>query len=447
MQKEHLDNLGLKPRMLKAFVASLMASLFVSGCGGTNADTASSFEDAEKVTLDFWSWGGQFEKDFTKIVIQEFEKTHPLIKVKYMADQGTDKLMTLIAGGTPPDAAILDRFMVGSWAAKGELESLQSYLDADGEIRADDYYPSAWQEANYKGQLYAMPFGTDARALYYNKTLMKESGLDPEKPPTTIKELDVMAEQIFKKSGGAYEQVGFIPWMGQSYLYTQSFNFGGEWTQGDELTPNHPQIVKALEWMAGYAKKYDMAKINAFNDRMSKTGINPFWTGKVGFMVDGNWIMNDLNSNAKVKPTFEWGVAPMPSEEGYPQTSWSGGWSFAIPKGARHPKEAWELLSFIAGYQGALLWGNRPDARNDISAMPRVNEELNIADHAKLKPFLELLQHAHFRPVTPAGQKLWDETFRIQGLALEGKGEPKKLLDEVKKNVDNELRKLQAATQ
>ena len=31
-----------------------------------------------------------------------------------------------------------------------------------------------------------------------------------------------------------------------------------------------------------------------------------------------------------------------------------------------------------------------------------------------------------------------------QDLALNGKGEPKKLLDEAKKNVDNELKKLQA---
>ena len=49
---------------------------------------------------------------------------------------------------------------------------------------------------------------------------------------------------------------------------------------------------------------------------MGQTGMNPFWTGKVGFVFDGNWILNDLD---KYKPTFEWGVAPMPSAEGYPK--------------------------------------------------------------------------------------------------------------------------------
>lgn len=482
-----------RPEMIKILAAVVSLSVVLAGCGGSNgggesdtgnagsnadADAGAKANDAagtgnaagagneaaagdknadaaggdaaagsgEKITLTLWGWSGKFQTDFTKIVIGEFEKEHPNIKVKYMPDQGgNDKLTTLIAGGTPPDVAILDRFLAGAWAAKGSLESLTPYLEMDSEISGNDYYPAVWAEGNYNNEAYAMPFGTDNRGLYYNKTLMKEAGLDPNKPPTTIDELDSMAEKIFKKStSGGYEQVGFIPWMGQSYLYTQSWNFGGEWTKDGELTPNDPQIVKTLEWMTGYAKKYDMAKINKFNDVMGKTGINPFWTGKVGFMVDGNWILNDLKSNAKVKPTFEWSVAPMPSEEGYPQTTWAGGWSFAMPKGGKHPQEAWELLKFITGYKGTLLWAKRADAGNDITAMPKVNEEIKIADNPQLKVFLDMMPNAHFRPVTPAGQKMWDETFRVQDLALNGKGEPKKLLDEVKKNVDSELKKLQA---
>ncbi|UVI29465.1 ABC transporter substrate-binding protein [Paenibacillus spongiae] len=467
--------LHLRKGMLKYLVAALSVCLVLTGCGGTNGsnggtngsnepantnqgaanktnDTSEKSTDTdkssgEKVTIELWGWGGTFQTKYAEIVLKEFEKEHPNIKVKYTVDQGgTDKLTTLIAGGTPPDVAILDRFMVGQWAAKGSLENLQQFVDIDDEVSADDYYPGVWAEANYKDQLYALPMSTDNRAIYYNKTLMKEAGLDPEKPPVTITELDSMAEKIFKKTanGSGYEQVGFIPWMNQTYLYTQSWNFGGEWTKGDELTPNDPQIVKALEWMVGYAKKYDMAKINKFNDVMGKTGINPFWTGKVGFVVDGNWILNDLTSNAKVKPTFEWGVAPMPSADGYPQTTWAGGHSWVMPKGAKHPKEAWELLKFIGGYKGTLLWAKRADAGNDISAMPAVNDEMKISENPNLKVFVDLMPVAHYRPVTPVGQFLWDETFRVQGLALNGKGEPKKLLDEVKKNVDNELKKLES---
>jgi multiple sugar transport system substrate-binding protein len=272
--------------------------------------------------------------------------------------------------------------------------------------------------------------------------VFKRAGLDPEKPPTTMSELDAAAEKMFKKANnGQYEKVGLIPWMNQGFFYTQGWNWGGEWEKGGELTPNDPQIVKALEWMTSYAKKYDVAKINKFFDAMGQTGMNPFWTGKVGFVFDGNWILNDL-PNLKVKPNFEWGVAPMPSADGYPQTTWAGGWSWGMPKGAKHPKEAWEFLKYIGGYEGTLLWAKRPKAGNDITAMPKVNEELKLGDNPQLKVFLDLMPEAKNRPVTPVGQLLWDETFRVFDLAINGKGEPKKLLDEVKKNVDNALKKL-----
>ncbi|MFC4807735.1 ABC transporter substrate-binding protein [Paenibacillus sp. GCM10023250] len=402
------------------------------------ADTGSSSD--KEVTVNFWvNWGGDFKKDYQKYVIDEFEKKYPNIKVKMTYVEGTDKLLTSIAGGNPPDVAQLDRFIVGSWAAKGSLEDLTPLAERDS-ISKDDYYPAVWAEANYDNKTYALPWGTDDRALYYNKTLLKQAGLDPEKPPTTMEELDMMADKIFKKGGnGKYDTVGFIPWMNQGSIYAYSWAMNGKFEDGGQLTPNDPQNVKALQWMADYAKKYNIATLSSFSNAMGQTGLNPFWTGKVGFIVDGNWILNDL---AKTKPTFEWGVTPIPGPEGTEPTTWSGGFSYIMPKGAKQKEAAWTLLKFIAGYDGTLLWAKRPNAGNDITAMPKVNAELKMEENPNLKVFLDLMPNAHFRPVSPVGQKLWDEMFRVQDLAINGKGEPQALLDEVKKNVDSELAKI-----
>ncbi|WP_274653597.1 ABC transporter substrate-binding protein [Paenibacillus humicola] len=427
----------------------LTAAVALSGCGsggnsaegGTSDSGGSSGKSGEQTTtVDFWvNWGGDFKNDYQKYVIDEFEKTHPNIKVKMTYVEGTDKLLTSIAGGNPPDVAQLDRFMVGSWAAKGSLEDLSPLIDRDG-INKDDYYPGVWAEATYNNKVYALPWGTDARALYYNKTLMQKAGLDPNKPPKTMDELDAMSAKMFKKAGGGkYDEIGFIPWMNQGFIYTYGWAFGGKFEENGQLTPNNPENVKALEWMVSYAKKYNIATLSSFSNAMGQTGINPFWTGKVGFIVDGNWILNDL---AKMKPNFEWGVTPIPSPAGLPSTTWSGGFSYAIPKGAKHKEAAWELMKFIAGHDGTLLWAKRPDGTNDITAMPKVNEELKMDQNPNLKVFLDLMPTAKFRPVTPVGQKLWDELARVQDLAINGKGQPQALLDEVKKNVDNELAKV-----
>lgn len=431
----------------------LVCSLIAAGCSGGSqqttgeeADNGDSGSSDSKVTIDFWfPWGGDFQKEFKKQVVDEFEKKYPNIKVKMTFvettgnTQASDKLLTAIAGGNPPDVALFDRFLIGSWAAKGSLTDLTGYVETSG-IASSDYYDGLWAEAVYQDKVYALPWGTDNRGMFYNKTLMKEAGLDPETPPASIEELDAMAAKIFKKgSGGKYDQIGFIPWMNQGFLYTQGWNWGGQWEKNGELTPNDPQIVKALDWMAWYAKTYDIETLTSFSNAMGQTGMNPFWSGKVGFVYDGNWILNDLS---KYKPKFEWGVAPMPAPGGAEPVTWAGGWSYVIPKGAQHEKEAWEFIKFVAHKEGTLLWAKRPTAGNDITAMPGVNEELKLGDNANLKVFLDLMPKAYTRPVTPVGAFLWNETFRVQDLAINGKGNAQELLDEVKKNVDAELAKM-----
>jgi len=456
-QQENGTRKRARKPLTTALLLLLAALLAVAGCsGGQPAATTSEGGgdsggsgggSSETVTIDFWfPWAGDFQKDFKKYVVDEFEKKHPNIKVKMTfvettgQTQASDKLLTAIAGGNPPDVALFDRFLIGSWADKGSLEDLTALVDMAG-IQPSDYYEGLWKEVVYKDKVYGLPWNTDTRALYYNKDLMRAAGLDPEKPPTTMQELDQMAEAIFKKDGnGKYDTVGFIPWMNQGFFYTQAWNWGGKWEdENGNLTPNDPQNVKALEWMAGYAKKYDIANLTSFSDAMGQTGMNPFWTGKVGFVMDGNWILNDL---AKYEIPFEWGVTHMPPGDGHEPATWAGGWSYVIPKGAKNIEAAFEFVKFVAHKEGTLLWSKRENAGYDITAMPAVNEELKLDEVPNLNIFIEAMPKAYTRPVTPVGSFLWNETFRVQDLAIHGKGDPQQLLDEVKQNVDKELAKL-----
>ena len=274
-------------------------------------------QSSAPVTISFWfPWGGGFQREFHDTVVKPFEEANPDIKVQMTFvensdnSQASDKLLTAIAGGRAPDVAMVDRFLVGEWAAMDALEDLSSYTVRDD--MAEIYYPSVWSEAQYEGRTYALPWNTDSRAMFYNKSMMEEAGLDPNKPPATIAELDTMAEKMFKKSSNnSYDQVGIIPWMAQGFLYTYGWNFGGQWERDGELTPNDPSIIKALGWMQGYAKKYDTKKLVSFMDTLRQTGKNPFMSGKVGFIFEGNWLLNDIDT-----ANFEWGLAPMPTEKG-----------------------------------------------------------------------------------------------------------------------------------
>ena len=85
----------------------------------------------------------------------------------------TTKLMTAVRGGIGPDVYMLDRFIVAQRAAEGVLQDLSEFMA--GEDFSEVYIPFAWAEANFHGSPYALPFDTDARALFYNKGMLAGS--------------------------------------------------------------------------------------------------------------------------------------------------------------------------------------------------------------------------------------------------------------------------------
>ena len=142
-------------------------------------------------TIEYWSNFGNDDPELTKTLLPAFEAANPGIKVKHTSvqtvatTQSSDRLVSAIKAGSPPDASFFDRFIVTSWAAQGRLTDLTSRAKDDNLAKAQ-FLPEAWAEATYAGKLYATPFGTDFRMLYYNTDHLKSVGLDPTRPPTTI---------------------------------------------------------------------------------------------------------------------------------------------------------------------------------------------------------------------------------------------------------------------
>ena len=88
-------------------------------------------------------------------------------------------------------------------------------------LPSNDFYKATWEEASYQGHVYALPYGTDCRALFYNRSLFREVGLDPDKPPKTWKDLETYTKKLNKFENGKPVRRGFIP------------NFGNCWFKGN----------------------------------------------------------------------------------------------------------------------------------------------------------------------------------------------------------------------
>ncbi|MCR2822912.1 ABC transporter substrate-binding protein [Lederbergia panacisoli] len=423
-------------------ISILSLSLFLAGCSSKDkASGGNKGGEGGKTEVTFWHGSTGIGLEALENMVKSFEESHPDIKIKMVyteANEGADqKLLTSVTGGNPPDVAAFDRFKVGSWAAQGALTDLTDMAAADG-ISQDRYYQYAWDEASYQDKLYAIPYSTDSRLLYYNKDHFKEVGLDPENPPKTIDELEAAAEKLTIKEGNRFKRIGFIPWYGQGWLYSWGWSFGGEFFNEStgEVTANDPKVVEALQWMVDFGNKYNVEDISGFESSAGSDALDPFISGQLSMKIDGNWTVTGIN---KFKPDLNYGVTPIPTPTGTDFTTWSGGHCFIIPKGAKNTEAAWEFLKYFGGPEGAKAYYSKLEG--DFSVQPAVNEELGRSEHPILKEFVDILPNSHHRPVIPEGQLLWNELASATENATRGNGTAQENLDKATEAVNKALKK------
>jgi multiple sugar transport system substrate-binding protein len=367
-----------------------------------------------------------------------------LVQIPPGEETDVTKLMTAVRSGTGPDIYFLDRFTVAQRAADGVLEDL-SALGGDEVIK--NYIPFAQSEATFNGKVYALPFDTDARALYYNKGMIQSVGadpaeLDPANGPVTWDKVAEIANQLNVQDGsGNYTQMGFIPWINQGWHYTYGFSWGGnffDWA-ACSVTPDDQPIVDAFTWVQDYCVALDAAKMNAFGGPADLPGFDPaqhpFHLGQLAMQITGDWEIKQMEQYA---PSIDYGITyiAVPNAGDTPST-WAGGWSLTIPMGAKNTEGAWTAIQWMAGENGGRIYTQQS------AHLPTWASLLNEGDlfDERHKFFAEMLPSAKSRPPIPVGAKYWDElTVAWQKNNL-GDGEPADLLGNVKDRVQGDLQR------
>ena len=252
--------------------------------------------------------------------VAEFEKRNPGVKVEMLSmgagSLNPQKLLTAIVGEAPPDIVYQDRFTIADWASRDTLTPLDELIERDKNlpngVRSEDYYPAAWNEAIYKGNVYGIPTDIDDRVMFYNKKLFREAGLDPDRPPRTWSELQEYSDKLTKKNKTGYDQIGFIPNYGNSWFYLYSWQMGGKFMSEDltKCTMDNPRSQEALQWMIDFYKRYEgIESLNTFLSGFSGIEFDPFMTGKIAMRIDCTSLVNLI---ARYHPNLDFGVCPAP---------------------------------------------------------------------------------------------------------------------------------------
>lgn len=360
-------------------------------------------------TIDFWHfWGSALRRNAIRKIIAMCEQKLPNIKVnethKPFGDIWTANIASVSAGSGMPDVIVEDRPKLPDRAINGITQPITNLANRDG-VDASQFWPFTWQETMYDGQSYGVPFETDVRVLYYNKTAFKEVGLDPEKPPRTWAELAAYADKLDKKNAaGEYERIAFFPLM-NSAPYVWGYTNGTNWlTSEGRPQLNTPQAAETLEWVKMWIDRYGgWQAIEKFRSNFQGAPNDAFMTGRLAMFVDINGYSSQLRLFDPQVPTadgktqdLEWGVTHLPYnvENG----SWSGGFALSIPRGAKNPDAGWEFIKCATSREAQASWAR------DTQSMPA--NRIAASDPALLvnpnwKLFVDAMGYSQGTPFMP----------------------------------------------
>jgi multiple sugar transport system substrate-binding protein len=344
-------------------------------------------------TLKVWiTWGdnpAQLQELFNR-----YGQAHG-VTVEVNAPVADDKVIAGLSGSEPPDVLITGGpGNVGSWAREKLVSPLNDLITA-AKIDLTDMFPAPLGQCKYKDTYYCLPWGTDTYALFWNKDLFEEAGLDPETPPKTLEEMVEFADKLTKvEADGTVTQVGFIPDFSWSHINLYTRMFGGYWysDDGTQLQLTSQPVIDALMWQQQFYTKYGVDQVLKFTSALGgyMSPDQGFYAGKIAMMVDGEW-QTGPNFIQQFKPELFYGVAPFPYPKDHPEranTSVLEGTVAMIPSGSPNQEAAADLLAWMMSSQ---TLADEMVANFNLPTTKASAEDSRFHESPKFEVFLNLM--------------------------------------------------------
>lgn len=338
------------------------------------------------------------------------------------------KLTTDISAGANADLSIIGTRWLVDFVEEDIAAPLDAYMDDEFRGRFIDVFLSP---SVMDGQTFGLPIAASARAMYYNRDLLEQAGLDG--PPDTWEELVEAARAI---SALGDDIAGFG--MQGAAIETDVYFYYAFWAHGGELVTEDG--TSGLDSPAGiaaatlYKSMIDEGLTQPGMTAFTREDVqNLFKQGRVGMMITAPFLATQI---ANEVPELNYGVAAIPAGPDGLRGTYGVTDSIIMFENSQAKDTAWAFLDFIFTTEWRARFtegeGFLP-VNQEVAAMPA------FADNEVLAAFADLLPEARFAPVI-AG---WEEIAERTSVALQriylGEGEIEATLSEAAADINRIL--------
>jgi multiple sugar transport system substrate-binding protein len=332
--------------------AFALIGLLVVGMATTGCFSRATGCPKGKTCLRYMAWGNPQQFEVERQIVKRFNEQNPDLHVTVFSVPGTSyaqKQIMMLGSRTAPDVMRVDHYFFPNLAAKGHFTDLTPYAKADPSFDPDVYFPTALEECYVEGKLMALNVLFGGIAMYYNKTMFREAGLED---PWELHQQGLWTWARFRQSaialtrfeGGRPKRFGTtVPQL--PAIIACARGFGGEMIdlEANRSLLDQPGTVAAYQFLADLVWVDRAAPTPAQGANFAFT----FESGKVGMVLD---FMGMIPRYREVAKGFEWDVAPIPKGPAGGRTVIKGN-QLVIPKNCKNPEAAWRFVKYMASQE------------------------------------------------------------------------------------------------
>ncbi|WP_424767051.1 maltose ABC transporter substrate-binding protein [Paenibacillus sp. sgz302251] len=400
--------------MKKWLVLSMIVAMFVvAACGGTNnggnntggnatnapanntgGNTNAGAEDADADIVpeegaSLLVWESKEERPFVEAIAKEFTEKYG-IEIKFEeigAGDQVNKLVTDGPAGLGADVILFPHDNLGKAVTAGL-------------ILPNDYYEEQSRAANseiavnavsYDGVLYGYPRSVETYALFYNKALIPEA-------PKTFDEIVEFAKTFNDPASNKYALMWDVGnfYFSYPFISTGGYVYGDNGQNKDDIGLNTEGAIEGLTYYGSL--KNSILPLNSGDINYDiKKGF--FTGGTLAMDINGPWTLGDYRAAG-----LDFGVAPLPSINGQPASSFSGIKAWYVNRFSKYPNAA-RLFSYYASTKEAQL--KNFEITGALPANIEAANDPKVQGDEIVKGFLEQFNQSTPMPSIPEMGNVW----------------------------------------
>lgn len=378
--------------------AAMCVSLTACGGGGGSSssgdsgDSGSSGGGSSSDALQVVIWDNYQQPGIQEICDLFTEETGIKAKVEV---KDWDSYWTLLeagaSGGDMPDVFWMHCNNSQIYMNNDMLLNLDEYIEKSDVINMDNYMPEVTELYTHNDSIYAIPKDYDTIALWYNKKMFDDEGLDYPDSSWTWDDFYDAAKKLTHDG-----QYGFAmnTTNEQDSYYNMIYSMGGTILTDDKKSGyDDPNTLKAMDFV-GKVLKDCCPSATTMAETMTDALMQ---SGTVAMVTQGSWMVSGFKENDVMTENCDVAILPYDKETGV-RASICNGLGWAAPANTDRADDSWALIEWFGSEE---MQKKQAELGVTMSAFEGTSDAwVNCTDSFNLQPYLDITEESKDEGVT-----------------------------------------------